>query len=300
MESLQTVFYQIEWIFDLIKILQEAYPENLITTALMCNMSVECITWFHNEVYWRFCASDCAAAAITNNLRALRYLHEQDCPWDEKTILCSISSGHLECLQYALLDGCPKPSNDVCINHAAGYGQIEVLKYLRSIGWEFNSETLCHAVRPANNLACVKFLVEAGCVMSADVINSAACYGNLVCLQYLREKGCEWDARAPTFATWTGQLACLIYLHRYGCPLNSNITVAAATNNQLACLQYAHKYGCMCTAATIETARKNYSWKCFCYAVWHCTHLDRLLVYMDILALSFGFYFLSRWLIRIP
>lgn len=49
LESLEKEFHQIDWIFALIKVLQEAYPEDLISTALMCNVSVACITWFHNK-----------------------------------------------------------------------------------------------------------------------------------------------------------------------------------------------------------------------------------------------------------
>lgn len=88
-DAFQMEFYQIDSIFTLVKRLQNAYPQDLISEALMCHASVDFITWLHEEVYSGFSESDSAVAAKMNNLPVLKYLHEHGCPWDEQTIFAA-------------------------------------------------------------------------------------------------------------------------------------------------------------------------------------------------------------------
>jgi hypothetical protein len=38
-----------------------------------------------------------------------RYAHENGCAWDSTTILNAEQMGHLNCLEYAIGNGCPLP-----------------------------------------------------------------------------------------------------------------------------------------------------------------------------------------------
>jgi hypothetical protein len=40
-------------------------------------------------------------------LECIKYLHENGCPWSEKTCDWAAKSGHLECLKYLHENGCP-------------------------------------------------------------------------------------------------------------------------------------------------------------------------------------------------
>ncbi len=280
-ESLQNEFCQIE-VFTLVMRMRKSHPEHLISTALECDATLTFVAWLHEAVYTGFSVSDCAAAATMNNLPALKYLHEQGCPWDKQTILNAIALGHMDCLKYAFIYNCPRPGTDICVKHAAFHGQIIVLKYLHYLDYRFCSQILARAVNTANknSLACVKYLVEAGCPLSANAISSAALNGNLVCLQYLHERGCSWNTEVTISAASSGQLACLIYAHKHGCPWNRCATMAAAKNSYLACLQYAVFNGCPCNINTFNVAVKNYSWRCAYFVATHCLSEEREILYL--------------------
>ena len=49
----------------------------------------------------------CSYAAMNGQLPALKYLHENGCPWDLCTCLCAADNEHWDCLQYAVDNKCP-------------------------------------------------------------------------------------------------------------------------------------------------------------------------------------------------
>jgi hypothetical protein len=50
----------------------------------------------------------CACAAEKGNLNILIYAHENGFPWDRKTVQNAKRNKHMDCLKYALDNGCPK------------------------------------------------------------------------------------------------------------------------------------------------------------------------------------------------
>ena len=42
------------------------------------------------------------------HLPALKYLHENGCPWDYDTCVCTADNKHWDCLQYAVDNKCPE------------------------------------------------------------------------------------------------------------------------------------------------------------------------------------------------
>ena len=53
----------------------------------------------------------CLVAAQRGHLSCLKFLHESDCPWDERIIGEALWEDQALCAMYALLQGCP------CIDH---------------------------------------------------------------------------------------------------------------------------------------------------------------------------------------
>jgi len=49
----------------------------------------------------------CEFAVNVGNADALRYAHENGCPWNEDTCSAAAENGHLDCLRYARENGCP-------------------------------------------------------------------------------------------------------------------------------------------------------------------------------------------------
>ena len=49
----------------------------------------------------------CAYAAGNGHLPALKYLHENGCPWDRCTCYQAAKYKHWDCLQYAVDNKCP-------------------------------------------------------------------------------------------------------------------------------------------------------------------------------------------------
>ena len=108
----------------------------------------------------------CAQMAENGNLKLLKVLHENGCPWDESTCRSAALGGHLECMKYARDNGCPW-NTDTCFL-AASNGHLECLKYAHGKGCPWDEETCSFAAK----------------------------YGHLECLKYARENGCPFDEEA--------------------------------------------------------------------------------------------------------
>jgi hypothetical protein len=119
----------------------------------------------------------CSSAAQGGHLEVLKYLRspENMCPWDGWSFYYAAEGGHMEILKYLSDNGCPyeeitilsaaRSSSiesmewllnyardkeyyiqfDLC-DHAAKYGHLEMVKYLRDVGYRCDKRTLEHAI----------------------------------------------------------------------------------------------------------------------------------------------------------
>ena len=85
----------------------------------------------------------CALAAALGQLEILKWLRENNFPWDEETCRRAASGGHLEVLQWACANGCPW-NEDTC-KYAANGGHLEVLQWARANGCEWDGQTITWA-----------------------------------------------------------------------------------------------------------------------------------------------------------
>ena len=66
----------------------------------------EVLKWLReNDFPWN--EETCASAALGGHLEMLQWLRANDCPWDEWTCARAALGGHLEVLQWARANGCP-------------------------------------------------------------------------------------------------------------------------------------------------------------------------------------------------
>ena len=101
------------------------------------------------------------AAVENGHLGCLKYFHINGCPWDKMVCSYAALHGHLDCLEYAHTNGCP---------------------------WD--------------TFTC----------------SNAAMRGHLACLEYAHTNGCPWDESTCTVAVFHGHRTCLEYVHANGCP----------------------------------------------------------------------------------
>ena len=83
------------------------------TAEYVCNYaasrgSVRLLKWAreNNLADWR--TYTCCGAAVNGHLPALKYLHENGCPWEWCTCMYAAHYKHWDCLQYAVDNKCPE------------------------------------------------------------------------------------------------------------------------------------------------------------------------------------------------
>ncbi|XP_060879868.1 uncharacterized protein LOC132951864 [Metopolophium dirhodum] len=211
----------------------------------------------------------CSVAAFNGHLDCLKQAHVAGIPWNWRTTEVACRSGHIECLMYVHSNGCEtggyvsalaaacagnigtleyawihkfKFPHNLC-TLIARFGSIESLRYLRSLGFSWNTSTAAEAAR-FNQLEFLKYLHQHGCPWDATTCYLAAQNGNLECLKYAHTNGCEWDMRTCHGAAQFGYIRCLKYAHSNGCEWNILTTLMAAINKQHRCFRYAIRNGC--------------------------------------------------------
>jgi hypothetical protein len=128
-----------------------------------------------------------AEAAINGHLHVLKYLHENGYPWTDYTTQMAAFKNQVECLKYAVEQGCPIPNQIRC-------GGLEALNYLKQRGVDWTPE------------AC----------------SSAASQGKLDVLKWAHENGAPWGM-AVMQAIWIGHLDCLEYMLAQGAHIGQTV-----------------------------------------------------------------------------
>jgi len=130
----------------------------------------------------------CALAAALGQLEILKWLRENNFPWDEETCRRAASGGHLEVLQWACANGC-QWNERTCTGAAQG-GHLEVLQWAHANGCPWHSWTCSMAARG----------------------------GHLEILQWARANGCPWDHRTCANAMASGHFELLSWAQANGAP----------------------------------------------------------------------------------
>ena len=95
---------------------------------------------------------------------------------------------------------------------AAAGGHLEILKWLRSVGYPWDEKAMATG--------------------SSAIYSQAAGGGHLEILKWLRSEGCPWDARACLCAARYGRLEILKWLRSEGYPWNEQTWMWAAESTR--------------------------------------------------------------------
>lgn len=117
----------------------------------------------------------------------LQFESDEEDPWTDDFTLPPPVNGYMDCLHYALENGCP--IHEHACSRACEYGLLD----------------------------CLKLLHQHNAPWSTDCTYLAAENGHLDCLQYLHENGCPWKRNAVEVAEYNDHTLCLEYLRIHGC-----------------------------------------------------------------------------------
>lgn len=186
------------------------------------------------------------SAARHGNFDLLKWL-------SSKGVLSSLASavfhtlakgGYLDNIVWA--KDCAKLSFDIrhCINSAVSSGNIELVKWLRSEGAQWNDNTLVSAARNGN-IELLQYLFQSGCPFT----NSIACAvavtkKSLEVLQFLHQHDVPWTERTCINAARDGNLEALHYARSNGCAWNSYSLLEAALYGHYDVVKYCLENGC--------------------------------------------------------
>ena len=111
------------------------------------------------------CAAACAAAAMGGHLGVLKWLRENNLPWSAATCAAAARCGQLHMLQWLRANGCPWELN-TC-KYAAEGGHLQVLQWARTNGCPWD-KTTSESARDGGHPAVLKWLRENGCPGCAE------------------------------------------------------------------------------------------------------------------------------------
>jgi hypothetical protein len=134
----------------------------------------------------------CSCAAMLGCLEVLKWLRENDCPWDHWTCTYAAKGGHFDVLTWASANGCPWSA--LTCAYAAKGGHLKVLQWLRENGCPWDKCT-CDSAAKGGHLEVLQWLTreEDPCPWDEWTCENAAQGGHLEVLQWLRENGCPWN-----------------------------------------------------------------------------------------------------------
>jgi len=186
--------------------------------------------------------------SLSHVCRTLRNICKNNIKQNKRTIIIdTITNGYTNLFIW-LNPNTDIPSKFDYCKIAASCGSLDILKHIWniSISWQtnINSGDIMGDAAGYGHLEIVKWLYKNGCYWNTLVCYRAAYGGHLEVLKYLHDNGCPWNEYACAHAAESGQLEILKYLHNNGCLWTSWACARAAGNGHLECLQYMHENGC--------------------------------------------------------
>jgi len=224
----------------LIYLTENNYPLTIDTcSAAAKNGKIECLKYLINNN----CPYDedniCLDAVKNNNLDCLKFLHKKGFKFPQDIYYYPIKKGYLDCLKFIFETGFPAPIK-ICFI-AVSYGQLECLIYLHNNGFLMD-EDLCLEAANYGHLNCLKYIINNCPNLIKNNNICLAAIDSIDCLKYLHEViGFKLHELTCSIAAYNSNLNILKYGHENGCSLNG-ISLDSSMYNNLECLEYIIKY----------------------------------------------------------
>jgi len=140
-----------------------------------------------------------------------------------------------------------KPKKYQMCKQAASSGNVELLKWVHMIGFNWDYET--NAVAAFNgHLEVLRWTWEheTCCESCWDACESATSNWHPEAIKWGLENGHPWDSKTCYNAAFGGHLEVLKWARANGCPWNCNTCVFATRNRHLEVVKWIHQNGCPC------------------------------------------------------
>jgi hypothetical protein len=134
--------------------------------------------------------------------------------------------------EYAIQQGCL--INDSILSNLVHKGYLDVLKYISSRSkyrWQWKNYYLCANAAAAGQLEVLKWLRSIGCFWSLWTSQCASEKGHLEVLQWAQSNGCAWNEYGCDAAARGGHLNVLEWSISNGCPFRKETCINEATKN---------------------------------------------------------------------
>lgn len=178
-------------------------------------------------------------AARGGQLECMKFLFQECCPWDPEATLEFAVSQHFQYVSfYNQLHNIDHPWTDDWSIQPPVSGYIDCLRFALENGCRTGYGT-CNAACRYGLLDCLQLLHQYNVPWSYTTASDAASHGHLHCLMYLYENGCPMDESSAEYAAWSGHLDCLRYIiEQDGLNIDDTLLNAAAESGNVDCLSY--------------------------------------------------------------
>ena len=204
---------------------------------------------------------DANAAASQGHHDCLLHLLQSGCPVNAETATLAATYGHTECLQLLFESGkliWPAGGSDFfsfARNSEPTPNDLSCFEYIRSIGYECNTETFINFVM-GDRGDCLVELIRNVPNLQLDACSIAAKFGSVDCLIALRSAGYACADDICTVAASAGKVNVLIYLYAEGIFAGKEAITAAGENNRYSCLELLYENDCPWDETTAAAASR--------------------------------------------
>eukprot|EP00611_Tribonema_gayanum_P021865 TRINITY_DN429_c0_g1_i2.p2 TRINITY_DN429_c0_g1~~TRINITY_DN429_c0_g1_i2.p2 ORF type:complete len:423 (-),score=115.64 TRINITY_DN429_c0_g1_i2:566-1834(-) len=258
-------------------------PSRYLHTALVCR------EW--RETYACLYPKATAITAADLSIDQLLWTRAHGCRWGKHLTLLAASAGDLRLLRYLLANACPWDAHQA-FGAAVSAGRAHILPCIHGMMRHLNMELWpkstaaewCAAAAGGGHMAVLQWLHRGGCPWDHRTCAAAARGGHLVLLQWARDNRCEWSECTCFAAASAGHLHILQWARANRCDwCGEDVCRTAARNGHLEVLLWARAngapWGCGTALAAVRGAHlRVLRWAlangCTVYDLWSEEHVD--------------------------
>jgi hypothetical protein len=155
--------------------IKELYKDGIDPYKIFLNNAIEkgdieIIEFFIGTGSYTFNTTHMSIAANNDNLPLMKYLYEAKCPWDSNTPSDAAKNGYLECLKFAIDNGC---EYNYALRNAAHGGKLDCIRYLIEEKKEWADLVTVELAAESGSLNCIKYFHQIGSPFRQSVLVQA-------------------------------------------------------------------------------------------------------------------------------
>lgn len=152
----------------------------------------------------------CGIAAKEGHFEILKWAVENGCSWDSTTFRGAAEGGHLDIITWAMERGCPADNDPLICASAASGGNLEILKFLRDKGFQWDSFTVLYGAK-RGHFDVIEYCLKERCPASSWAVHAAVSEHRFQMVKFLVAKGVPVDEGSCIAAARTGDIQILRY-----------------------------------------------------------------------------------------